>query len=135
MKLAEIKQLCRELVAEGQVDFLDISLWDYTKQVEGDHKGAKSLLEHFTEIDFGEVKWTVAGQIRTAHDVKKILESGVDFVSIGRAAILHHDFPSKVMGNPGFKPTELPVSREYLKGEGLSEPFIRYMDRWPDFVK
>jgi hypothetical protein len=39
------------------------------------------------------------------------------------------------MGNPGFKPTELPVSREYLKGEGLSEPFIRYMDRWPDFVK
>jgi len=135
MKLAEIKQLCRELVAEGQVDFLDISLWDYTKQAEGGPKDPKSLLDHFTAINFGDVKWTVAGQIRTAEDVKKILESGVDFVSIGRAAILHHDFPKKVMDNPGFKPTELPVSSEYLEKEGLSEPFIRYMNRWPDFVK
>ena len=56
-------------------------------------------------------------------------------MTIGRSAILHHDFPKKVMKNPEFTPTPLPVTPEYLKSEGLSDTFIAYMDRWPDFVK
>jgi 2,4-dienoyl-CoA reductase-like NADH-dependent reductase (Old Yellow Enzyme family) len=42
-----------------------------------------------------ETLLTVAGNIRTGKDVSKILESGVDFVTIGRGGILHHDFPKK----------------------------------------
>ena len=60
----------------------------------------------------------------------KILEKDVDFVTVGRAGILHHDFPRRVMADERFEPIELPVSKEHLTQEGLSETFIKYMQRW-----
>ncbi|WP_299335929.1 NADH:flavin oxidoreductase [uncultured Psychroserpens sp.] len=134
MQLEEIKAICVRLVEEGQIDFLDISLWNVFKDPEEEAHQEKSLLQHFVELDFKNVKWTVAGNIRTGHDVDKVLEAGVDFVSIGRSAILHHDFPAQVIHNPNFTPTELPVSEAYLKSEGLGDAFITYMKRWDGFV-
>jgi hypothetical protein len=64
-----------------------------------------------------------------------VLEAGIDFVTIGRSAILHHDFPQKFIENPSFMPVENPVSEDYLKSEGLSKTFINYMKRWEGFVK
>ena len=87
-----------------------------------------------TSLNYRNVKLTVAGKIRTAKDVQKILGAGVDFVSIGRAAILHHNFPNLVAENTDFTPTPNPVSREYLRKEGLGEKFIDYMSGWPGFV-
>ena len=77
---------------------------------------------------------TVAGNIRTGENVQKVLNNKVDFVTIGRAAILHHDFPLRVMENPNFEPIELPVSIAHLSKEGLSDKFIDYMGAWPGFV-
>lgn len=135
MRLQEIKTVCEQLVNKFNIDFLDISLWDSFKKPEEIEYQDKSLLDHFVSIDFGRVLLTVAGQIRTAGDVKKIISSGVDFVTIGRAAILHHDFPKKIIANNNFEPIELPVTKDYLHQEGLSNQFIKYMSRWPDFVK
>ena len=135
MRLQEIKTVCDQLVNKFNIDFLDISLWDCFKKPEETEFQDKSLLDHFVSMDFGNVLLTVAGQIRTADDVKKIISSGVDFVTIGRAAILHHDFPKKVLENDAFEPIKLPVSKDYLHQEGLSNQFIKYMSRWPDFVK
>jgi len=135
MKLTEVKTICRQMIADEKIDFLDISLWDCFKEPEeSEHKG-RTLLKHFQELDYGKVKWTVAGQIRTSKDVKAIMDAEVDFVAIGRAGILHHDFPKLVLGNPDFEPITLPVSRDHLKKEGLGEKFIEYMSRWPGFVK
>ena len=134
MDLLEIKELCQQLIDEGKIDFLDISLWDTYKLPEDKEYQNLSLLEHFTRLDFKEVKLTVAGKISTGGDVIKILDTGVDFVTIGRSAILHHDFPLRVIENRDFIPTELPVSKKYLTNEGLSEAFIKYMGRWPNFV-
>jgi 2,4-dienoyl-CoA reductase-like NADH-dependent reductase (Old Yellow Enzyme family) len=134
MVLSEIKMLCKQLIEDGQLDFLDISLWDSFKMPEEEVHQAKSLLKHFTDMDFKDMKLTVAGKIMTAKDVRDLLEAGVDFVSIGRAAILHHDFPKRVNENAQFESTPLPVSRTYLANEGLGEKFINYMSGWPDFV-
>lgn len=135
MQLEEIKKVCKQLIDGGKVDFLDISLWDSFKMpVEEAHQD-KSLLQHFTDLDFKKVKLTVAGKIRTAKEVDEIIESKVDFVSIGRSGILHHDFPAKVMNDSAFKPVALPVSRAYLSKEGLGERFINYMSNWQGFVK
>jgi 2,4-dienoyl-CoA reductase-like NADH-dependent reductase (Old Yellow Enzyme family) len=134
MDIQEIKDVCNRLISEDKTDFLDISLWDCFKMPEDEQYKDKSLLEHFTSLDYGDVKLTVAGKIRTAADVRKILDAGVDFVSIGRAAILHHDFPKLVMENPDFAPIPLPVTREHLADEFLGEKFINYMAGWPDFV-
>ncbi|WCO02380.1 NADH:flavin oxidoreductase [Psychroserpens ponticola] len=134
MKLQEVKTVCQRFISEGQIDFLDISLWDCFKDPEENKYKDQSLLEHFTSLDYKHIKLTVAGNIRTGNDVTKILNAKVDFVSIGRAAILHHDFPEQVLANPNFKPTPTPVTEVYLKKEGLSDKFVTYMKRWPDFV-
>lgn len=134
MQLKEVKTICQRFIDEGQIDFLDISLWDCFKMPEElDHQN-QSLLEHFTSLDFKNIKLTVAGKINSGYDVQKILDARVDFVSIGRSGILHHDFPKQVMGNPNFEPTPTPVSEDYLHNEGLSDTFVKYMKRWPDFV-
>ena len=134
MQLPEIKQVCEWLVDGGKLDFIDISIWDYTKLPAEEEYQGKSLLTHVTEVDFKNVLLTVAGNIRTGEDVHKVLASGVDFVTIGRSAILHHDFPKQVLADAGFVPTAIPVSPEYLAAEGLSPKFVQYMRRWPDFV-
>ena len=135
MELSEVKEIAQRIIDEGQVDFLDISLWDSFKLPNEEQHQDHTLLEHFTSLDRKNVKLTVAGNIRSAEDVKKILDSNVDFVTIGRAAILHHDFPKRVIENPNFTPVQLPVTRTYLHNEGLSDTFVNYMKRWPDFVK
>ena len=134
IKLGETKEICKKLINTNKIDFLDISLWDSFKKPEEEEHTEKSLLEHFTELDFKNVKLTVAGNIRTGENVYEILNNQVDFVTIGRAAILHHDFPERVMKNRNFKPIELPVSKSYLNKEGLSDKFIEYMGNWPGFV-
>ncbi len=134
MDIQEIKSVSQQLIDDNLIDFLDISLWDCFKEPEDNNYQDLSLLEHFTSLNFKNVLLTVAGKIRSGKDVSKILNSGVDFVTIGRSGILHHDFPIKVIENPNFEPVETPVSEQYLSNEGLSKKFIEYMHRWPDFV-
>ncbi|MEC9414757.1 MAG: NADH:flavin oxidoreductase [Pseudomonadota bacterium] len=135
IKLGEIKQICQKLITDQKIDFLDMSLWDSFKEpVEEEHKG-KNLLEHFTELDRKNVLLTVAGNIRTGEDVIKIIDSDVDFVTIGRAAILHHDFPNKVIKNSEFQPIDVPASKDHLRKEGLSEKFIEYLKVFKGFVE
>ncbi|MFK8011795.1 MAG: NADH:flavin oxidoreductase [Marinicellaceae bacterium] len=135
MRLSEVKYFCQQLIDSGKIDFLDVSLWDSFKYPEDEKDQEKTLLSHFTELDFKKVLFTVAGKIRTGKDVNAILNAKVDFVTIGRSAILHHDFPQKVIDNPQFEPTPLPVSQEYLNQEGLSDIFVNYMRKWPGFVE
>lgn len=135
MQIDEVKTLCQQLVNEHDIDFLDLSLWDVFKQPHDESKQDKSLLEHFTELDYKDVKLTVAGNITSGKDVQAVLDAGVDFVTIGRSAILHHDFPKQVITNPLFEPVALPVSEDHLSQEGLSPKFITYMKRWEGFVQ
>lgn len=134
MDLEEVKVVCKTLSTAYDIDFLDISLWDSFKQAEDPRYSRLSLLEHFTKIDRGNTKLTVAGKIQSGEDVRKVIDAGIDFATIGRAAILHHNFPQRVMENADFKSIETPVNPEYLRKEGLSDAFIEYMKRWPNFV-
>lgn len=134
MRLDEVKTLCARLRDQDSTDFLDVSLWDCFKMPEEEEHQGMSLLEHFTALDRGPMRLTVAGNIRTASDCRAVMNAGVDFVSIGRAGILHHDFPEQVRQRTDFKPTPLPVTKSYLINEGLSDRFIDYMKRWPGFV-
>jgi 2,4-dienoyl-CoA reductase-like NADH-dependent reductase (Old Yellow Enzyme family) len=135
MQLSEVKTIAQQLIDTKQIDFLDISLWDVFKIPEDEAFKNKSLLSHFEELDYKNVKWTVAGKINSGADVQKVLETKVDFVSIGKSGILHHDFPKQVMTNPNFEPTATPVSVSYLHQEGLGDNFVTYMKRWDGFVK
>jgi 2,4-dienoyl-CoA reductase-like NADH-dependent reductase (Old Yellow Enzyme family) len=134
LKLAEMRDLAGELMQSGDLDFLDMSLWDVFKQpLEEDMQG-KRLMAYLTELNRGTTKLGVAGKIASGDDAAKILEEGADFAVVGRAAILHHDFPRRVAADPHFKPIALPVSRAHLAAEGLSPKFITYMQNWKGFV-
>jgi 2,4-dienoyl-CoA reductase-like NADH-dependent reductase (Old Yellow Enzyme family) len=135
MDIQEIKTISQQLIDEHAIDFLDISLWDCFKMPEDPKHQDQTLLAHFTSLNFKNVKLTVAGKISTGKDVSAILNAGVDFVSLGRSGILHHDFPKRVIENPNFKPVEIPISKQYLLNEGISEKFINYLRRWPDLVQ
>jgi 2,4-dienoyl-CoA reductase-like NADH-dependent reductase (Old Yellow Enzyme family) len=86
------------------------------------------------DLDRQGVRISVAGKIHDPADAERAHAAGADMVALGRAAILHHDYPSRLAANAAWKPVRPPVSRAYLIQEGLSEPFIRYMHNWPDFV-
>lgn len=135
MEIKEIKTVCQQLIDSDLIDFLDISLWDCFKMPEEKEYQNMSLLEHFTSLDFKNVLLTVAGKISGGKEVNEILNAGVDFVTIGKSGILHHDFPVKVIENPNFEPIKLPVSEAYLVKEGLGEKFVAYMKGWNGFVE
>lgn len=134
MDIQEVKTICKQLIDEAKIDFLDLSLWDINKLPEDENNQNMTLLEHVLSIDRKNILLTVAGNIRSGQDVHTVIANGVDFVTIGRAAILHHDFPKKVQADPHFEPIETPVSEEYLQQEGLGKAFVNYMKKWPNFV-
>lgn len=135
MVLSEIQGLAQQLMSSGQIDFLDMSLWDVFKEPNEEAMQGRALLSYFTELDRGDVRLGVAGKIRSPEEAERILAEGVDFVILGRAAILHHDFPNRYHEDPDFKPVENPVSRAYLAEQGLSDKFIAYMSSWKGFVE
>ena len=135
VKLAEIIEVAQRLISTGDIDFLDMSLWDVFKEPEEEAFKGRTLMSYFTELDRGHVRLGVAGKIRTPVDALKTLEQGADFIILGRAAILHHDYPVQVHDNPLFKPATLPVTREYLRKQGLGESFVKYMSGWAGFVE
>ena len=140
MKLAEIREVTQLLIDTGEVDFMDLSLWDCFKEPEEDAWKGRPLIEIVTEIERREdprgrrIPIGVAGKLHDPVDLERALDAGADFAILGRVAILHHDYPKRLAANPEFIPVRPPVSRGYLEGEGLTPAFVEYMNRWKGFV-
>jgi 2,4-dienoyl-CoA reductase-like NADH-dependent reductase (Old Yellow Enzyme family) len=135
VELMEARALAERVMQEGKIDFLDMSLWDVFKEPAEESFRGRSLLSYFTELDRGDVRLGVAGKIHSASDARACLDAGVDFVLVGRGAILHHDFPERVRDDPDFEMIETPVTPEYLRKEGLGDAFVKYMSSWAGFVE
>lgn len=134
LKLAEQRALAGELLAAGDLDWLDMSLWSVFKAPMEAEFAARPLIDWFADLPRGTTRLGVAGKLLAAADCRHALEHGADFVLLGRAAILHHDFPKQVAVNPDFETIALPVTAEYLRGERLGPTFVQYMRNWKGFV-
>jgi len=134
MDLSEILSLAGALLKDDRIDYLDMSLWDSFKAPMGAAAGGKTLVELFGALARGRTRLGAAGKILTGADCQRAMDAGLDFVVIGRGAILHHDFPMKVAADPGFQPIALPVAEAHLKAEGLGTAFLTYMKTWKGFV-
>ena len=133
--VTEIRDVAQRLMHDAKIDFLDMSLWDAFKQPNDEALQDKSLMAYFTELDRGDVRLGAAGKIMTGADCARARDAGLDYVVIGRGAILHHDFPHRVAADPGFTPIQTPVSEDYLRSEGLGPAFVNYMRTWKGFVE
>jgi 2,4-dienoyl-CoA reductase-like NADH-dependent reductase (Old Yellow Enzyme family) len=133
--LAEARALAQQVLAGGKLDYLDMSLWDVFKEPIDTAFRGRPLIGYFTDLPRGNTRLGVAGKIMDAATAQQCLDNGADFVLIGRVAILHHDFPQRVKANPHFESIERPVSRAYLREEGLGPVFVDYMaSGWKGFV-
>ena len=104
LELPEVQSLAQQLMSGGQIDFLDMSLWDVFKEPIDEALQGRTLMSFFTELNRGEVRLGVAGKIRTPEEAEKALAAGADWIMLGRAAILHHDFPNRYQRRPELHP-------------------------------
>ncbi len=134
LKLAEIRDVAAEILRSQKIDFLDMSLWDVAKEPNEDEFKGRTLMSVFTELPRGQTRLGAAGKVMTGPQAQSVLDAGCDFVVIGRAAILRHDFVERVKADPAYASPPTPVSVQHLADEGLSPPFVQYMRQWPGFV-
>ncbi|EQB15548.1 hypothetical protein L288_00180 [Sphingobium quisquiliarum P25] len=133
-KLDEIVAVAGELMRQDKIDYLDLSLWDVTKEPEDERFKGRTLLSYFTELPRGNVRLGAAGKIMSGKAAAGVVEAGCDFAVIGRAAILRHDFAERVRRDPDYTSPPLPVTAEHLLEEGLTETFLTYLKTWPGFI-
>jgi 2,4-dienoyl-CoA reductase-like NADH-dependent reductase (Old Yellow Enzyme family) len=135
IRLEEACALAEQLMTSGQIDWLDMSLWDVFKLPEEAPDSGRPLISWFADLKRGETRLGVAGKILDAPTAQACLDHGADFVLLGMAAILHHDFPRRALADPGFRSAQRPVTHAHLEAEGVGPAFMGYLEtRWTDFV-
>ena len=123
-------QLAKWLCEDG-IDFLHLSLWDYSKNTT--KYPQKHSLGLFRDAIPADIPIFTAGLIWTRDDAERALDLGADVVALGRSAIVNPDWPRRI-ADPNWQPVRPPVSAAQLKEWGLNDVFIERMRRRPDFV-
>ncbi|HEY3798291.1 MAG TPA: NADH:flavin oxidoreductase [Caulobacteraceae bacterium] len=134
LRFADQREFAGWMLSSGDLDYVDMSLWDSFKPPAEAEFAQKPLIDWFTDLPRGETRLGAAGKLMTGADMRRLTDAGADFVILGRAAILHHDYPREYAANPDFVPIALPVTRAYLASQGLSPKFQNYMNNWRGFV-
>lgn len=134
MRIDEVCEVTAMLADAGMVDYLDLSMWDVHKTAAEEAHAGRRLLDLFCEVPRAHMRLGVAGKLYAGADISRALDAGADFVLLGRAAILHHDFPRMLRADPAAVTRDLPVTSETLHTEGLSDRFVDYMRTWRGFV-
>ncbi|WP_245551700.1 hypothetical protein [Gordonia hirsuta] len=133
--MSDARALAADVLADGQIDYLDLSLWDAFKEPYEAEFAGRRLLDYFTELPRGPVRLGTAGKILSAADARSILTQGADFAMIGTGAIIHHDFAARAVTDPDFVSDPVPVTAERLRAESVGPAFIEYLStNWDDFV-
>ncbi|WP_331271185.1 NADH:flavin oxidoreductase [Rhodococcus sp. 114MFTsu3.1] len=140
-RLPECLEVAEQAMASELIDYLDMSLWDvsarpwYPDQTGHDSQTGATLLELFASLPRGNTRLGVAGKVYSGEIAQRCLDRGADFVLIGTAAILQHDFARRVLADPSYASVSQPVSRAHLESQGLGRAFIDYLaESWDDFV-
>lgn len=97
LRLADNYVLIDKLLDLG-IDYLHISLPNALIDKPVDNS-TKTYLELITKFVNKRVPLMVAGNIKTPQDMLKVLESGVDFVAIGRSLVTDPDMVEKIKNN------------------------------------
>ena len=132
--LFETIAVVERLIDERMVDSIDMSLWNVSKLPDDPRAAREPLMHLFLRLPRGEVRMGVTGRLRTGAAVRAAMDAGSDYVSIGRAAILHPDLPRMLLADPDVEPGWLPVTPAYLRAQSVGEEFVDYLRTWRGFV-
>ena len=135
LDFTEQREVARWMLSSGDLDYVDLSLWDAFKAPINTAFAAKPLLDWFTDLPRAGTRLAAAGKFYSGPDVRRALDHGLDFAVIGHAGILHHDFPRCIAHDPEFAAMNLPVTRSYLRRERIGNAFMAYLSGRDGFVK
>ncbi len=131
----EMVLLAEQLMGEGQLDHLDMSLWDITKLPEGGDDDSPLLVDRFVELHRGGTRLGIAGKVTSGPTAVSALATGADFVDIGRAAIADQRVAERILADDTYPGPAFPVSRQELRDNCVGEPFVEYFATgWPQLV-
>ncbi|MCC2594061.1 NADH:flavin oxidoreductase [Tessaracoccus sp. OS52] len=131
----EMVQLAAELMAEGTLDHLDMSLWDVSVRPEGADDDAPTLMSRFVALPRGTTRLGVAGKIASGPSAVAAVAAGADFVDIGRTAVADHRIAERILADADHPGPSFPVTRQDLRDNHVGEPFIEYFAKgWPQLV-
>lgn len=135
--LEDMVRLSAEVMVGGALDYLDLSIWDVRKRPHGaDPEDAGLLIDHFTSLPRHGTRLAVAGTVTSAVEAQWCLDRGADIAVVGKGAIVDHAFAEHALSDPTYAAPAFPVTRDHLRGELLSEPFVDYFATgWPHLVR
>lgn len=131
--LQDGREYARLALGTGLLDYLELSLWDVFMRPRRGGEGL--LIDHFVDLPRGTARLGVAGKVLSTAHAQWCLDKGADFVSVGRGAIVHHDFAARALADVSFTARPLPVSVEVLRQERVAPAFVDYLtETFPDVV-
>ena len=135
--LEDMVRLAREVLAGGGLDYLDLSIWDVRKRPHGaDPADERLLIDHFTPLPRGGTRLAVAGAVTGAAQAQWCLDRGADVAVVGKGAIADRTFAERAVSDPLYAAPAFPLSRDHLRSQLLSEPFVDYFaSGWPHLVR
>lgn len=132
--LPDGREYARLALETGLLDYLELSLWDVFMRPRRGGEGL--LIEHFVDLPRGNAALGVAGKVLSTADAQWCLDKGADFVSVGRGAIVHHDFAARALADASFTARSLPVPVDVLRQERVGPAFVDYLlETFPDVVE
>lgn len=136
IELADAVETARWAFDSDLLDYVDMSLWDVRKEpIEAPYASTR-LIDHFTQLDRGRTRLTVAGKVLGAADAQWCLDAGADAATIGTGAILHADFAARALAADDFRSVDQPVTRAHLAEQHVGPAFVDYLaTNWKDFVR
>ena len=80
IRMSESLALAEQVMAGGQLDYLDMSLWDCFKPPQDPAYAQQSLIVHFAALPRHGTRLGVAGKIMDAATAQRCLDAGADTV-------------------------------------------------------
>jgi 2,4-dienoyl-CoA reductase-like NADH-dependent reductase (Old Yellow Enzyme family) len=117
-------------LSKRKVDIIHLSLRDAVAPPPLENSTVP-VVQSIKQILPSDVKLATAGGIWTRCDAKKLSELGSDFIVIGKAAIIHENWP-EIIKITNFEPNKPPWTEEALKQVNVSNKFIKYLGKGPN---
>ena len=90
------------ILSDGKIDFLDMSLWDVFKEPEEEEFKGRYTAVLFHRSRARQCCPGHSGQTADPEEIRQAMATDIDFILLGRAAILHHDYPLQMQADAIF---------------------------------
>ncbi|MFW9780376.1 MAG: NADH:flavin oxidoreductase [Candidatus Heimdallarchaeota archaeon] len=131
LTLGDSSRLAQWLAEDG-VDIIYLSLRDASGPAPFE-KGDLPVVKIIRDAVPSEVKIAAAGGIWTRADARKTEAAGADIIVVGKASIIHPDWPS-ISQSTDFSPKLPPWDPDHLRQVGVGSNFLKYLNRSPGLV-